>query len=480
MYRSRTLSLLLSLLLVYSTQTTQALNLPEIGEISGRMMTPTQERRLGEAFMRQVRNSGKVIDEPILAEYLETLGSRLANHPNAHGHRFHLFLIDDPSINAFAGPAGHIGIHSGLILHTQTESELASVIAHEMAHITQHHLLRSFDAANDGSLAMAAAILAGVLVGAATKNSDATLAAITGAQAAAIQRQINFTRSHEKEADTIGIRILAESDYDPNGMPDFFERLERNSRHSDAHKIPEFLRTHPVTTSRIAESRARASDYPYRQISDSLEYHLLHAALKQRAFSDRRAAIDYFHSSLAAGRYRNPSGHRYGYARALLAARDYPQAREELAQLLREEAFHPAFIIAKAEALLHSGEGNAAVTLLRDARLLYSGSRPLLIAKAETLLYLERTQEAEQLLLRHLQQESSDHHLYRLAAQAVGSNGRIALGHLYLAESLYHRGHLREARNQLESGLRADDVDDFLSARLAARLRQISQELRQP
>ena len=460
-----------------STPHAQNIQLPEIGQPSGTVMTPVEEQRLGEAFMRAVRASGKVVDDPLMSEYIQTLGSRLSSHQEALGTTFRFFLIDDSSINAFAGPAGHIGVHTGLILNTETESELASVLAHEISHVTQKHLMRAFDEAGGSSMMMAAALLAAILIGSATKNTDATMAAITATQAVAVQKRINFTRSNEKEADNVGIRILSDSGYDPNGMPDFFERMGQSTRYYDLDKVPEFLLTHPVTSNRIAESRGRASEYPYRQVVDSMEYHLLRSMLRLRDFSDPAVGLKYFEDGLKEGRFRNQAAQRYGYALALLNTHQYSKAGEQLDQLLKESGFHPAFIIAKARVLREQGKGDQAVTLLEDGAAMHGTSRPLLIARAETLLELGRTVEIEKLLEERVRDGSSDARLYQLLAQAAGANGHTSLGHLYIAEYHYHSGATKEAKHQLEIALRDRDADYFQRARISARLKEIDREI---
>ncbi|MEW8047078.1 MAG: M48 family metalloprotease, partial [Candidatus Thiodiazotropha sp.] len=190
------------------SQEVETIQLPELGSPSDQYLTPGDEARLGREFMRSVRKTGKVLDDPLITEYIQQLGDKLLKQSEAVGQKFTFFVIEKPEINAFAGPGGYIGIYSGLILATQSESELASVIAHEIAHVTQKHLLRAFDAANRMSGKTAALLLASILVGVAG-SPDAGLAMATGVQAGAIQEQINFTRSNEEEADTVGIQILA-------------------------------------------------------------------------------------------------------------------------------------------------------------------------------------------------------------------------------------------------------------------------------
>jgi beta-barrel assembly-enhancing protease len=252
-------------------------DLPSMGDTAGQLISPEQEKQFGESFMRQIRRSGKLVQDPELNDYLQQLGYRLAAASDAPGYGFTFFLVDDPSINAFAGPGGYIGVHTGLLLAARNESELAGVLAHEIAHVTQRHLLRAYEAAQRMSLPTAAALLAAILIG--SQDSQAGQAALVGLQAASAQYQINFTRANEHEADRVGIQTLVRSGIDPRGMPDFFERLHQQTR-LYGNRLPEFLSTHPVTTSRIAETAARAEAHAGEGRRDSLGFQLARTSLQ--------------------------------------------------------------------------------------------------------------------------------------------------------------------------------------------------------
>jgi beta-barrel assembly-enhancing protease len=331
------------------------LDLPDLGDPSGGALSPQEEALLGKAFMRRLRATSRVMEDPLWNGYLQELGSGLTAHSDQAAGAFTFFLVRDPEVNAFAGPAGHIGIHTGLVLATESEAELASVLAHEIAHVTQNHLRRAFDDAGRLSLPAAAAILAGIVLGAMADNPQVGAAAVAGVQAGLIQHQINFTRDNEQEADRIGIQILADSAYDPTAMPVFFGRLGKSNRLYDSGRIPEFLRTHPITENRIADSHARAEGYPYRQTPDSLEYHLLRATLELGRQQNSAAAVATFRDTLREGRYRNEEAQRYGYVLALLQARRFDQAEQELDRLLRGNPLQVAYLLAQARLLRETG-----------------------------------------------------------------------------------------------------------------------------
>jgi len=454
----------------------EPLALPEIGDPSGNLLSPVQERRLGQAFMRSIRASQPVIDDPLMNSYIQRLGERLVSSSDAAGRSFHFFLIESPQINAFAGPGGYIGIYSGLITTTQSESELASVVAHEIAHVTQNHLVRSFDAAQRMSLPMAALAIAALVLGAATDNAAAGVAAATGIQAGIAQSQINFTRSNEEEADSFGIQALAKADFDPQAMASFFDRMGKATRLYDNGQMPEFLRTHPVTTNRIADARGRASAYPYRQRPDSLDYHLLRARLRSLEFPNTKAAVTFFRGTLASHRYRNEEAERYGYVLALTANREYDEARKQLNELLRQRPAEIAYLVAQADLLQQTGDTAAAVAVLKDALELYPDNYPLTLYYARLLLDQGTAEQALRLLQRQLRGRPEEAQLFKLLARAAGEAGNKTLGHRYLSEYYYQTGTLEPAIRQLQIALRDDTLSYYDSAQMTARLRQMQDE----
>ena len=450
--------------------------LPEIGDPSGNLLSHSGEVRLGKAFIRSVRSSQPVNADPLLNDYIQSLGDRLAKNSDNPGRVFHFFLLDDAQVNAFAGPGGYIGVNTGLITTTESESELASVLSHEIAHITQNHLVRTFDALQRLSLPAAAIALTALLIGAATKQADAGLAIATGVQAGMAQSQINFTRAHEEEADSLGIQILAKAGFDPQAMPTFFDRMGQATRLYSSGELPELLRTHPVTSNRIADARGRAGDYPYRQSPDSLEYHLIRSALKYAQFNSSREAVTYFRENLINNRYRSEEGTRYGYTLALIADRQFKEARKQLDLLLRKRPEQIAYIDAEALLLEKTGKRREAQQVIQDALELYPGNLVLSMRNAILLLDIGSAQQALTLLETQLQGRPEDERLYHLAARAAGDAGKTSLAHQYMAEYYYLSGELESAVQQLQIALQDKSIDYYRSARLTARLRMLEDE----
>jgi predicted Zn-dependent protease len=236
----------------------QGAELPDFGTPADAALSKTREAQIGRGVMLQLRNAGVVVDDPFLTEYVSTLGSQLASHTNDGEFDFNFFLVNDDRINAFALPGGFIGVNAGLVLASETESELAGVLAHEISHVTQRHIARAaYDNQRTSIMSMAAMLAALVLGAAADMGGDAMQGVVTASQALAAQRQINFTRSHEHEADRVGIELLSGAGFDPNGMSGFFEKLGRRYSSTSLY-VPELLQTHPVTADRVAEARGRA------------------------------------------------------------------------------------------------------------------------------------------------------------------------------------------------------------------------------
>lgn len=468
MRRSTIGALALSLLLTLGPVATDPLALPDLGSSADGMMTPAAERRLGAAFMRSVRKALPVMDDPLATSYVESLGQALVeSDPSATGS-FTFFLIDQPVVNAFAGPGGVIGLYSGLVLAAETESELAAVVAHEIAHLTQRHLLRMYEDQTKATIPTVALMLAAAVLGAQV-SPDAGAAAIAGVQAAAIQRRINFTRENEKEADRIGIQSLATAGHDPFAMAGFFERLSKATRvyETDA---PDYLRTHPVTTDRIADSLARAERFGARQRPDSLAFLLTRAKLRQASYRRPEQAVDHFAQTLREGRYRSETVERYGYALALQRARRLQDAKRESDRLLASHPSQAEFIVLDAELDLALGQRERARAHLEQAVDLFPDTWPLRVAYAESLMAVGAPKRALSELKTVARARPANAMLYDRIVQAATKAGDQANVDRYRGEKLYVEGDLSSAIKHLEMALRRREVPYHEAAQMQARL----------
>lgn len=445
-----------------------AVELPDMGDSSATILSAAEDRALGQEFMRNVRRSLPLIEDPEINSYINSLGFRLLTGSDTGQSQFTFFVVEAPQINAFAGPGGYIGIHSDLILAAETEGELAAVMAHEIAHVTQRHLARAFQKASTANLQTAAAIIAAIILGG--QNPQLSQAAIATSMAGNIQQQLNFTREHEKEADWVGIDILANAGFDPRDMPGFFEKLQQSLRYMES-TAPELLRTHPVTANRISDSRGRAEQYPLKGDVPSPNFALIKAKLRimtSKSLDKRLKTLEQQMSQV-----KNDSALRYEYALALLETGATDQARTALQPLLKEKKMEIAYISTSAQIDLRAGEIMQAKKTLEQALLLFPGHPTLITLLAKTELELKQPAIAEQ-LIRTLIQDQNQLLLpsyYHLLAQSQDQLGNSADAHLSLAEYYYLIGQTRTAIEQLEIALHQIKEDDtYRKERINARM----------
>ena len=447
--------------------------LPDLGDSSQAVISPAQERKLGEEAMRQVHASGAYLDDPEVNGYLNALGQRLVLASTGARQDYEFFAINDPGVNAFALPGGFIGINAGLILLTQTESELASVVAHEISHVTQHHIARLIQGEQKNQLITLAAMALAVL--AARSHPDAANAAIATAQAAAIQYQLDFTRENEREADRIGFQVLDKAGFDARAMPSMFERLQRSSRASESN-APNYLRTHPVTFERIADALARSETRPYRQVPDTRDFHFVRALLKSYQGTPRDAITD-FESSLAERKFNDESAARYGLVAALLRDKQLPRAQKVLATLEKSTAQHPMIEAMAGQVLFQSGQKDTAIGRYQAALQRYPNHMQLVYDYPEAMIETGQHAAAIQFIENQLQRFPADARLHQFAAKSYAALGRKALQHAHQGEYYVRLGNLREAIVQFEMAVKAGDANFYQSSTAESRLRTLRQEL---
>jgi predicted Zn-dependent protease len=405
-----------------------------------------------------------------VTSYIESLGNKLAANSGLGPGSITFFVVRDPSINAFAAPGGMIGIHTGLVLASETESELAAVVAHELAHVSQRHMARTFEAAGQMQITNAVAMLAAILLG--QYDSEVGKAAMATTLGGSAQQQINFIRANEEEADRIGIKILAASNFDPHGMADFFGRLQQSQRlYGDA--LPEFLRTHPVNTSRIASALDRASQMPPIQPRGQGDYRLVRMRLQVIDADADDELIDRFEVKVAAG----DDLARYALALVQIERHEGRAALATLEPLLEREPDRPEYLAAKAQALAKAGKPDQALRLYHDALLVYPGHRALTLSYAQLLLDLGQPGEAQELLLAEVTAGRRLRAYYRLLGDASLALGDKVGAHRYRAEWLLLDGRTAEAGDELRKALEVADDRGYESARIAARLAEIERRL---
>jgi predicted Zn-dependent protease len=450
--------------------------LPDLGDYSQTVLPPQEERRIGEEIMRDIRASGELVNDVEVADYIASLGYRLAANSSENTRSFAFFVIQDPTINAFALPGGFIGVHTGLLQNTTSESELASVLSHEIGHVVQHHISRMVAQQKQDTIPSIAALAVAILM--ARANPELARGGIATVQAGTVQRQLDFTRDNEREADRVGLQILNDSGFDTRAMPTFFETLMKNTRIAEG-SAPSFLRTHPLTTERIAEVRNRVEQLPYRQVPDSLEFQLVRAKLRAMQGTPRDA-MQVFEANLREKKYSSELAQRYGLAESAMLAQDYVRAEHELAQLTAALPRHPMVETLAARLLTAQGRPQEALARYRTALNWFPKHRALIYGYAEALLDQNQADEAVRFLGDKQVLFPDDGYLYELKSQAYTRLGKNLLRHQAQGEAYYRAFDLSAAIEQMELAVKSGDGDFYQLSIVEARLKQLRQQMGDP
>ncbi|MFK8017227.1 MAG: M48 family metalloprotease [Gammaproteobacteria bacterium] len=451
--------------------------LPDIGYSAGTVVSASDEQKIGRMIMRQLRSSGELVTDPEITEYLQALGQQLSLHAHDGNLDFTFFGIDDPRLNAFALPGGFVGVHTGLLLATETESELAAVLGHEVAHVSQRHLARSAEASGQNGLISTAAMVAAVLVGAAAGASgDAIMAAVSVAQGSAAQSRINFTRANEYEADRVGIRFLADAGFDPMAMPAFFETMSRRSGAAGS-QVPEFFRTHPVTSNRIAESRERALKMGNRRVASSKRYFLAKARAEVLGYESAVVAVNRYESRMGGHPSEAPDATQYGYSLALMRAGEPKRAVPLMENLLARDEETVAYHTLTAQVNLAAGNRERAMALFEEGYRLFPRNVAQTMAYSNALMEVKDPDRAHEVMLDLVNNVSYNEDQIRLLALAASAEGDDANAHYYMSEFHVLRGELFMAVDQLKLALASPRIHDYQIARAEARMEQIREYL---
>lgn len=478
--------------------------LPTLGDTARGDLSPILERRLGEEIMRDIKRDRDYLDDDPILEYLNTFGSALvAAHPGARGETnadYFFFAVRDTQLNAFALPGGFIAVHSALLLASQSESELASVLSHEIGHVAQRHIARMLgQQRQDALIPLAGLILAALAASAGSSSGDAPMGLVLGAQGLAIQRQLNFSRDAEREADRVGFQIMSAGGYDTSGMVAFFGRMQAASRnYSDL--VPAYLRSHPLTSERIADIQARIREVPYRQRIDSVEFHLIRARARvlqdpsTQGLAEAKAA---FEAQLQQQSRPQQAGAHYGLAFLALKKGELAKAQASLekarATMRRTEgafstgqaASDGAVVFTTLDLEIKLADGQSAAVKqqgLRDAEHAhqqYPLVRGLARKYADALIANGKLDDATRFLREQVQQYRSEPKLQELLAKAYAAQGKQALQHIALAESYALNGGKQAALDQLVIARKAADASFYDMALIDARERELKEQRRE-
>lgn len=474
--------------------------LPTLGEPAREDLSPIVERKLGEEIMADIRRDRDFLDDGPISEYLNNFGNALvAAAPGARGEinaDYGFFAVRDPLINAFALPGGFIGVHSALLVAAQTESELASVLSHEIGHVQQRHIARMLGKQREDVLLPLASLILAAL--ASKASPDAAMGVVLGGQGLAIQRQLNFSRDAEREADRVGLQIMNAAGYDTSGMVAFFKRLQSVTRNYD--EPPAWLSSHPLTSERIVDIQARIREAPYRQRTDPVEFHIIKARARVLQETGTQARIDTrtaFENQLKQPQRQLQAAAQYGLSFLALQQGDLAGAQDWLDKaratmkpragvlsVAREGANGEAlFAGLSIEIKLAGGQPPAvlqqAVKEADLARQQFPLSRAIAHQYADALVAAGKLDEATRFLRDQVQQYRDEPKLYDKLAQAYAKQGKIALQHMALAESYVRNGALPAAVDQLNLARKAGDVSFYDQAVIDARERELQARQRE-
>lgn len=452
------------------------IQLPEMGDSAGALVSPLEEYQVGQNFFWQLQQQVDLVQDPEINDYLKGLGNRLVASSDEPSLPFTFFMVPDPSINAFAAPGGFIGVHSGLMLTADSEDEIASVMAHEIAHVTQRHILRSYERGERMSIPLTAAMIAAALLGIADPSAGS--AAIMAVQGGAIQMQLDYSRAHESEADSLGMQTLVNAGFDPYAMPAFFEKLQVASRFYVGGHVPEFLRTHPITGSRIAETRARAENYPVvAKALDKKQFYLMREKLRVMTTDNLAELTSLYTEKIADEGDVKADIARYGYVQALIKANNHFTARKALMPLVEKDEDRLTYQLALADIEMAVGNTATALAIYEDYQGLYPDDRALSMKQVEALLRVGEPRKAANILQRQLDVGESSRDLYRLLGRAHEQMGNKSQSHIWLAEAYYHSGRLAAAVDQLRIAADFARGDEYQRAKISSRLREVETQL---
>jgi predicted Zn-dependent protease len=479
----------------------QTLVLPELGDSSSISLSPSDERQLGERIMREIRRDPDYSNDLVFYDYLNTIGQALVRAAKKDGVpgldgsgtsliNFELFGVRDRSINAFALPGGFIGVHTGLIVSAESESELASVLGHEIGHVTQKHIARMYGQQGTNSMIALASIFLAVI--AASRNPNAAQGIAMGGQALAIQNQLSYSRDAEREADRVGFQILQSGGFDVQGMPDFFQRMQRANSIMES-GVPGYVRSHPLTTDRIADMQDRVRGLPSKKVASSIEFYLLKARsrLIQISSSSNYPELKQYFESLA----RKPDlskqleGH---YGLTLLSMKQgrlsdadsqLQKTRTILQSLVSQgspiQKYSLAIESTSIDLMMANSQYEAALKQLALVKSIYPSSRALGVTTINAQLKTKQYEQAITWLKNQSRSRPDETLWWSLLAQAYFQSGKKALHHSALAEKYVTEGAWVGAIEQMKLAKIAGDADFYQISEIDARARQIQESYRQ-
>ena len=453
--------------------TSSGADLPELGSPAAALLSKTDEYRLGAMVAQQLRDQNALLEDPEVAEYVQTVGQRLAAQSLDGGQGYQYLVVKDSVVNAFAVSGGWVFVNTGLILFAQSESEMAAVLAHETAHITQHHIARSIRNQSQQSITTAAALLAAILLG-AIGGGQAAQAGIAATEGMAVQQQINFTRDNEYEADRVGIGYLAAAGYDPKAMAQTFQDLMRHEGLAETY-IPAMLIDHPVTTDRIAEARSRAAQFPPHKVIESQSFELIRERVRILTSTGDVNLVHYYAGKIEHG--EATLGNRYGEAVALMNSGRADEAVPILQQLIKQHEGLTQLYAGLGQAQAKAGHVDQSLATFQHALLLFPRNVPITVRYAETLMGNNKAAQAHTVLLDLFNNVPPTPDQIRLTALAASGAGDPGDAYYYMGEYQISGGNLNLAVQQLQLALASPNISSIQRQRYQARLDEVREYL---
>lgn len=447
--------------------------LPVLGDTSSAMISPVQEKILGQRALKYYRSQVPTSSDPLVIDYLEGLIDRLLPYSQLEDKHIDLVVVKNDTLNAFAIPGGIIGMHTGVFNYAKTENQLAAIISHEMGHISQRHYARHLEQQKNMMMPMIAGMLAGLVL-AANSNGDGGMAAIMATQAATEAAALRFSRENEQEADRIGMQTMLDAKLDPYAASDMFEEMLHSTRSS--RRPPEYLLTHPVTERRVADARNRAMSYPRKVVPDNIEFQLMRSRIRFELEDSPQMAIKRFKSELE-GDNLSPDASRYGLAMAYSAAGQFDAARTTLKPLLEKDPTRITYLIMSADIDVASERYKPALELLSAQLAKDPTSYPLNIRYAEACMKAGLYKQSAELLERYSRKRKNDDYLWYLLAEVNGLNGDILGVHEARAEYFIANGIYDKAQVHLRNAIKLAKGNFQRTSILEERLKYVEREM---
>ena len=463
-------------LLLFPSYSGQAepLQLPSLGDASSSIISPQLEREIGEQFLKQLHAALPTSSDPLLKYYVEGHLRDLAQHSDLREGIRSVVVVDNPEINAFAAPGGIVGVNMGLLLYAEDVHEYSSVMAHELAHLSQRHFARGVEEQRAQTLPTLASLIAALIIGAAG-GGDAAIAALSTAQAASYANQMRFSRAREQEADRIGMNTLVRADLDPAAMSRMFERMSRAYRFT--RRPPEFLLTHPLSETRIADARNQALDYPRKDFRDSLDYQLMRVRAQVHFQKNPTIGIKKYRKLLT----DDPNNRAANYGLALSLSQDgqHDEALQRVETLVNVNPQSILYNAAYAEMLIKADNAPLAQRILSHQLVLNPDNAPMSLLYAQALNQAGKHDEAEQVLERMTKVYPDDVDVWYELAETSGLAGNITGVHLARADYFYLHGAYQRAIQHLEYAQRlVRRTNPTMETRLAQRIQDLRTEIR--